>query len=167
MSLSLRKTCWKETTIRPVRCASKHPSYLSYRCSNTGSSTAEYIVTFCRRSWGMHQQATGWFNSLCHSLVEFLSGHAISLLQLASLHVLTPQHSSRNSLSRFLLCPSLQQVPGQAPSQHYLFPARMALAQTLCLCQLVPSLQQMRPLLDLRVSCSQDRPQLSPQGCLL
>ena len=100
----------------------------------------------------MHQQAKSLFNSLCHSLVEFLSGHTISLLQLAFLHVLNPQHNSRKSLSRFLFCPSLQQVPGQAPSQHYLFPTRMVLAQTLCSCQIVPPLQQMRPLLDLSLS---------------
>ena len=40
MCLSLRKTCWKETRIRPVRCASKHPSYFSCRFSDSGYPTA-------------------------------------------------------------------------------------------------------------------------------
>ena len=152
MCLSLRKTFWKETRIRPVRCASKHPIYFTCGYNDIGYPTTGCFVLFCRRSRGMHQQAKACFNSLCHILVEFLSGHTISLLQLATLHVLNPHHSSRNPLSRFLLCPSLQQVPGQAPSQHYLFPASRVLAQTLCSCQIVPPLQQMRPLLDVRVS---------------
>ena len=40
MCPSLRKTCWKETRIRSVRCASKHPSYCSCRFSDSGYPTA-------------------------------------------------------------------------------------------------------------------------------